>query len=60
MLMLMILMLTKRLFAHFSQIQLEKIRQADSEVRWQHEDDVNECNSCNKRLASKKDKVSSW
>lgn len=42
------------------QIQLEKIRQADSEVRWQHEDDVSECNTCNKRLNSKKDKVSNF
>ena len=38
------------------QIQLEKIRQADSEVRWQHEDDVHECNQCNKKLNSRKDK----
>lgn len=28
------------------QIQLEKIRQAENEVRWQHEDDVEECNNC--------------
>lgn len=40
------------------QIQLEKIRQADSEVRWQHEDDVSECNQCNKKLNTRKDKVS--
>ncbi|KAI1292315.1 Rab GTPase-binding effector protein 1 [Halotydeus destructor] len=38
------------------QIQLEKIRQADSEVRWQHEDDVSDCNNCRKRFTSKKDK----
>ncbi|KAK0068772.1 rab GTPase-binding effector protein 1 isoform X2 [Biomphalaria pfeifferi] len=28
------------------QIQLEKIRQAENEVRWQHEDDVEDCNNC--------------
>ncbi|KAL8599973.1 hypothetical protein ACOMHN_038972 [Nucella lapillus] len=28
------------------QIQLEKIRQAENEVRWQHEDDVENCNNC--------------
>lgn len=39
------------------QIQLEKIRQADGEVRWQHEDDVTECNSCKKTFHSRKEKV---
>merc|ERR1712106_321028 len=28
------------------QMELEKIRQAEKEVRWQHEDDVEACNSC--------------
>ncbi|XP_005107498.1 rab GTPase-binding effector protein 1 isoform X2 [Aplysia californica] len=28
------------------QIQLEKIRQAETEVRWQHEDDVDDCSNC--------------
>ncbi|GFR74029.1 rab GTPase-binding effector protein 1-like [Elysia marginata] len=28
------------------QIQLEKIRQAENEVRWQHEDDVDDCSNC--------------
>ncbi|XP_061189637.1 rab GTPase-binding effector protein 1-like isoform X3 [Saccostrea echinata] len=28
------------------QIQLEKIRQAENEVRWQHEDDIEECTNC--------------
>ncbi|CAG2122641.1 unnamed protein product, partial [Medioppia subpectinata] len=37
------------------QIQLEKIRQSDSEVRWQHEDDIVECNSCKKAFHSKKE-----
>ncbi|XP_070390255.1 rab GTPase-binding effector protein 1-like isoform X4 [Dermacentor albipictus] len=38
------------------QVELEKIRQSDSEVRWQHEDDVNECNGCKKALHSRKEK----
>ncbi|XP_054155392.1 rab GTPase-binding effector protein 1-like [Oppia nitens] len=38
------------------QIQLEKIRQSDNEVRWQHEDDVGECNTCKKQFHSKKEK----
>merc|ERR1712192_105835 len=34
-------------FVRLSQsLQLEKIRQAESEVRWQHEEDVDDCNSC--------------
>merc|ERR1719419_401378 len=28
------------------QVELEKIRQAEKEVRWQHEEDVEECGSC--------------
>lgn len=28
------------------QMELEKIRQAEKEVRWQHEDDVDDCSSC--------------
>merc|ERR1712013_31812 len=28
------------------QVELEKIRQAEKEVRWQHEEDVDDCNSC--------------
>ncbi|XP_059165914.1 rab GTPase-binding effector protein 1-like isoform X1 [Physella acuta] len=28
------------------QIQLEKIRQAENEVRWQHEEDIDDCNNC--------------
>ncbi|XP_076364321.1 rab GTPase-binding effector protein 1-like isoform X2 [Tachypleus tridentatus] len=38
------------------QMELEKIRQSDNEVRWQHEDDINACNSCKKVLHSKKEK----
>lgn len=29
-----------------AQVELEKIRQAEKEVRWQHEEDVEECNNC--------------
>lgn len=39
------------------QVQLEEIRQATTEVRWQHFDDVGECNSCKRGLNSKKEKV---
>lgn len=28
------------------QVQLEKIRESKNEVRWQHEEDVNECTNC--------------
>ncbi|KAJ9575188.1 hypothetical protein L9F63_025860, partial [Diploptera punctata] len=28
------------------QVQLERIREADTQVRWQHEDDVEECQGC--------------
>ncbi|XP_067138321.1 rab GTPase-binding effector protein 1-like [Centruroides vittatus] len=38
------------------QVELEKIRQSDCEVRWQHDDDVTECNNCKKTFHSKKEK----
>ncbi|XP_074602764.1 rab GTPase-binding effector protein rabaptin-5 [Brevipalpus obovatus] len=38
------------------QIELEKIRQADTEVRWQHEEDIHECGNCKKALNSRKEK----
>merc|ERR1719192_2418279 len=28
------------------QVELEKIRQSEKEVRWQHEEDVDDCSSC--------------
>ena len=28
------------------QVELEKIRQSEKEVRWQHEDDIADCNAC--------------
>ena len=40
------------------QIQLEKIRQAENEVRWQHEDDVEDCNNCRQSFSVTKRKVS--
>ena len=33
------------------QVELEKIRQAETEVRWQHEEDVEECNSCRQQFS---------
>lgn len=38
------------------QIQLEKIRQAETEVRWQHEDDVDECSNCKQQFSVTKRK----
>ncbi|KAL6257458.1 hypothetical protein P5V15_011029 [Pogonomyrmex californicus] len=39
------------------QVQLERIRQAGSEVRWQHEEDVDECPSCHTTFSVTKKKV---
>lgn len=39
------------------QVQLERIRQAGSEVRWQHEEDVDECPSCHVTFTVTKKKV---
>ncbi|XP_043264629.1 rab GTPase-binding effector protein 1 isoform X1 [Colletes gigas] len=39
------------------QVQLERIRQAGSEVRWQHEEDVEECPSCHTSFTVTKKKV---
>ncbi|XP_003746266.1 rab GTPase-binding effector protein 1 [Galendromus occidentalis] len=36
------------------QVELEKLRVCDGEVRFQHPDDVTECNSCKKHLSGKK------
>ncbi|KAK3084568.1 hypothetical protein FSP39_015613 [Pinctada imbricata] len=38
------------------QIQLEKIRQAENEVRWQHEEDVEECTHCKQAFSVTKRK----
>lgn len=40
------------------QIELEKIRGADTEVRWQHEDDVDDCPGCKTSFSTGKKKVS--
>ena len=32
------------------QVQLEKIRQSEKEVRWQYEEDVDDCTSCHQRF----------
>lgn len=39
------------------QVQLQRIREADTEVRWQHDDDVHECPSCHTHLPNIKKKV---
>lgn len=39
------------------QVQLERIRDAGSEVRWQHEEDVDECPSCHLQFTALKKKM---
>ncbi|XP_026739405.1 rab GTPase-binding effector protein 1 isoform X2 [Trichoplusia ni] len=39
------------------QVQLQRIREADTEVRWQHEDDVHDCPACHTHLPNIKKKV---
>ncbi|GIY17206.1 rab GTPase-binding effector protein 1 [Caerostris darwini] len=39
-----------------AKMELEKIRQSDSEVRWQHDEDVPDCNTCKKAFQSRKEK----
>ncbi|CAB3227358.1 unnamed protein product [Arctia plantaginis] len=39
------------------QVQLQRIREADTEVRWQHADDVHDCPSCHTHLPNIKKKV---
>ncbi|KAL3857529.1 hypothetical protein ACJMK2_012189 [Sinanodonta woodiana] len=39
------------------QIQLEKLRQSETEVRWQYEEDVNECNTCKQQFTVTRRKV---
>ncbi|KAF9423803.1 hypothetical protein HW555_000861 [Spodoptera exigua] len=38
------------------QVQLQRIREADTEVRWQHEDDVHDCPTCHTHLPNNKKK----
>lgn len=40
-----------------TQVQLERIRQAGSEVRWQHEEDVEECPTCHTTFSVTRKKV---
>ena len=39
------------------QMELERIRQSDTEVRWQHEDDVDACSRCHVGFSLSKRKV---
>ena len=39
------------------QMQLEQIRAAEQEVRWQHEEDVEECNNCKEAFTLVRRKV---
>ncbi|XP_044012269.1 rab GTPase-binding effector protein 1 isoform X2 [Aphidius gifuensis] len=39
------------------QVQLEKIRESGSEVRWQHEEDVDECPTCQTSFSIAKKKI---
>ncbi|XP_045773384.1 rab GTPase-binding effector protein 1 isoform X1 [Maniola jurtina] len=39
------------------QVQLQRIREADTAVRWQHDDDVSECNACRTSLPNNKKKI---
>ena len=38
------------------QMELEKIRQSEKEVRWQHEDDVSACQNCRSALSANRRK----
>ena len=42
----------------FCQIQLEQLRQAETEVRWENEEDVDECHNCKQPFTVTKRKVS--
>ncbi|XP_050351328.1 rab GTPase-binding effector protein 1 isoform X1 [Nymphalis io] len=39
------------------QVQLQRIREEDTEVRWQHDEDVSECPACHTSLPTVKKKV---
>ncbi|XP_037294546.1 RUN and FYVE domain-containing protein 1 [Manduca sexta] len=39
------------------QVQLQRLREAECEVRWQHDDDVSECPECHASLPTNKKKV---
>lgn len=39
------------------QMELERLREAEKEVRWQHEDDVDECPGCKLQFSVTRRKV---
>ncbi|XP_023938855.2 rab GTPase-binding effector protein 1 isoform X2 [Bicyclus anynana] len=39
------------------QVQLQRIREADTAVRWQHDEDVADCNACRAPLPNNKKKI---
>jgi Rab GTPase-binding effector protein 1 len=39
------------------QMELERLREAEKEVRWQHEDDVDECPGCKQQFTVTRRKV---
>jgi hypothetical protein len=39
---------------------LERIREADTQVRWQHEEDVEECQGCRSAFSFTRSKVCRW
>jgi hypothetical protein len=41
-----------------SQVQLEKIRQSEKELRWQYEEDIDQCAECRQAFGVAKRKVS--
>lgn len=44
-----------------AQVQLEKIRQSEKELRWQYEEDIDQCAECRQTFGVAKRKVStSW
>jgi len=50
--------LMKHVFVSWSfQIQLEKIRASENEVRWQHEEDVDDCANCKQTFTVTRRKV---
>lgn len=39
------------------QVELHRIREVDKELRWQHDEDVEECTHCKQPFLSKRRKV---
>jgi hypothetical protein len=42
------------------QVQLERIREADTQVRWQHDEDIEECQGCRTGFSFARSKVCAW